>query len=183
MAIPDTSKSDSSVQTKAEEAIIRALENQIRQGADPGTHLILHPNPIDMGGKVHIEVDAMSEDRQFVVEAYARQGQLKGAQLKKIAQDILKLALLKKNPEWVNAKTIIVFASNEARTSVSGWVRLAAEQFGVAFEVVDIDGDLRAAILAVQSRQRMVNTVDSADDLVPEGIDPAVTSEGSSSKT
>jgi hypothetical protein len=78
-----------------------------------------------------IEVDAATADRSTVVEAYARQGKLKGAQLKKIAQDILKLALLKRQPGHERTETIIAFASQEAHDSISGWLQEAAAEFGV----------------------------------------------------
>jgi hypothetical protein len=76
-------------------------------------------------------VDAATADRSTVVEAYARQGKLKGAQLKKIAQDILKLALLKRQPGHERTETIIAFASQEAHDSISGWLQEAAAEFGV----------------------------------------------------
>ena len=64
-------------------------------------------------------------------------------------------------------RPIIVFASEEARSSITGWVKHAAGVFGVELHVVDIDPGLRDAILETQRRQRMVNVDISAvaDDL------------------
>jgi hypothetical protein len=151
--------SDSEVQTKAEADILDAL------GRKRHTALIQKPTWIDLGGGTHIEVDAVSDDRTVVVEAYACQGRLKGAQLKKIAQDILKLALVKHQPGWGGANAIIVFASPEAHDSISGWLRLAAETFGIEFEVVHIPDTLREEILRAQQRQLMVNADQVADDI------------------
>lgn len=113
-------------------------------------------------GDVHIEVDARSEDGHLFVEAYARQGALRGAQLKKIGQDILKLALLRHQAAHARARFVIVFASSEARDSVRGWLRYAAEQFGVELRVVALPDGMREQILAAQQRQVMVNL--SADE-------------------
>lgn len=101
----------------------------------------------------------------IVVEAYARQGRLKGSQPKKIAQDVLKLALLKREPGWERTRAIIAFASHEARDSISGWLALAAAEFGVELFVVGISEELRMRILDTQRRQVMVNANLPADDL------------------
>jgi len=124
---------------------------------------------VTLSGGVWVEVDARSEDGTVFVEAYARQGNLKGAQLKKIGQDILKLALLKREVSHVNARAIIAFASQEACDSVRGWLRRAAEAFDVEFCVVSITAQLQEQILLAQGRQLMVNVeamvADVAEDL------------------
>lgn len=106
------------------------------------------------------------------MEAYARQGSLKGAQLKKIGQDILKLALLQLEATFAGTRAIIAFASDEARDSVRGWLRRAADAFGVELLVVPISKDLRNEILSAQSRQTMVNIdatlADIAEDVEPD---------------
>lgn len=93
-----------------------------------------------------------------------------GAQLKKIATDVLKLALLREEPGFEGVRPIVVFASQEARSSVTGWVNHAADVFGVELRVVDIAPQLRAELLATQERQKMVNVPLSsvADDVVVE---------------
>lgn len=153
-------QSDSSVQREAEAAIIDAL------AANLGVALV-GGGTVPLEGGVHISLDARSEDGTVAVEAYARQGRLKGGQLKKIAQDVLKLALLRREPGYTDVRPIIVFASEEARSSISGWVKHAAGAFGVELHVVDIDPALRAAIVATQLRQKMVNVdmSDAADDI------------------
>ena len=153
-------QSDSAVQREAETAIIDALAAKLGVALVGGGTL-----PLD--GGVHIHLDARSEDGKVAVEAYARQGTLKGGQLKKIAQDVLKLALLRRESGYTDVRPIIVFASEEARSSITGWVKHAAGVFGVELHVVDIDPDLRSAIVATQLRQKMVNVDMSAaaDDL------------------
>jgi hypothetical protein len=63
-----------------------------------------------------------------------------------------------------------VFASEEARSSITGWVKRAADVFGVELHVVDIAPELREEILATQEAQKMVNVElrTAADDLTIE---------------
>lgn len=159
MPLP-THSSDSAVQRQAEVDIVTAL------AADQGLKLSSKPRRVTLRGDVWVEVDARSDDGSVFVEAYARQGELKGAQLKKIGQDILKLALLKREADHRGARAIIAFASQEACDSVRGWLRRAAEEFGVEFHVVAIGADLRERILAAQRRQVMVNVQSSLADVV-----------------
>ena len=143
--------SDSSVQQKAEGAIVNALVEQLHfQGP-------LKPKRVAALGGCYVQLDACSDDESILVEAYARQGRLKGAQIKKISQDILKLALLKRDARLCDSRALIVFASDEARDSITGWIRSAAEQFGVELLVVDIPDALRDEIRSAQARQVMVN--------------------------
>ena len=153
--------SSSEVQTNAEEVIVASLATLL------GVGLEQQPGKIGLQGGVSIEVDAATEDGSIVVEAYARQGRLKGAQLKKVAQDILKLALLKREKDREQTETIIAFASQEAHDSISGWLRQAAKSFGVSLMVVPIPDVLRREILSAQGRQVMVNVDEIADDVAP----------------
>ncbi|SIM54915.1 hypothetical protein [Micromonospora cremea] len=152
-------QSDSQTQRRAEEEIVAGL------AASLGV-VLTKPARIALSGGVFVEVDAATPDMGVVVEAYARQGRLKGAQPKKIAQDVLKLALLKREPGWEGTRTIIAFASHDARDSISGWLARAAAEFGVELFVVEIPEALRARILNTQRHQVMVNANLLADDLV-----------------
>lgn len=152
-------QSDSQPQRQAEEEIVAGL------AASLGV-VLAKPKRIALSGGVFVEVDAATSDMSVVVEAYARQGRLKGAQPKKIAQDVLKLALLKREPGREGTRTIIAFASHEARDSISGWLARAAAEFGVELCVVDISEESRIRILNAQRRQVMVNADLLADDLV-----------------
>ena len=82
---------------------------------------------------------------------------MKGAQVKKISQDVLKLALLKRDARLQHSRALVAFASEEAHASITGWIRSAAEQFGVELLVVDIPESLRDEIVSAQARQMMVN--------------------------
>ena len=158
--------SDSTVQRDAEAAIVEALATRL------GFEGALKPRRMTVLGGSFVQLDACSDDERILVEAYARQGKLKGAQIKKISQDILKLALLKRDPRLSDSRAIAVFASEEARDSITGWIRSAAEQFGIELVVVDIPDALRDEIKSAQARQVMVNVEipieDLADDLTLE---------------
>jgi hypothetical protein len=162
MAAGSEHLSRSDVQTRAEAEIVEALAAELK------IELVQKPPDIQLAGGVHIEVDAATPDGTTVVEAYARQGTLMGGQLKKIAEDILKLALLKKEPGREGTTAIIVFASQEAHDSISGWVLQAAKTFGVWLLVVDISSKLRDEILRAQGHQVMVNIDQVADDVALE---------------
>lgn len=157
-------QSDSAVQRDAEGMIIAALAAKLDVA-------LVRDGAMSLSGGVKIQLDARSEDGRIVVEAYARQGALHGGQRKKVAQDVLKLALLRHEPEHAEVRPVIVFASQEARASITGWVERAAETFGVELHVVEIDPELRAEIVATQERQKMVNVplASAAGDLTVEG--------------
>ena len=91
VSTPPEHLSSSAVQTKAEKEIVASLATMLHIG------LKQQPGKIALQGGVYIEVDAATDDGGIVVEAYARQGRLKGAQLKKVAQDILNLPLSRRS--------------------------------------------------------------------------------------
>lgn len=164
--------SNSAVQSAAEAEIVSAAAKAL------GVELVRERGVISLcvGDRAHVEVDASTRDHSTVVEAYARQGQLKGAQLKKIAQDILKLALLRQHRAPAQTQAVIAFASAEARQSIGGWLLEAAQRFGITLIVVDIPPELRKSILDAQGRQMMVNLDQAADDITvdDEAVGPQV---------
>jgi hypothetical protein len=151
--------SSSAVQTEAETEIVCALAREW------GIELVPQPAKIPLRGGVYVEVDGATPNLTVVVEAYARQGKLKGAQPKKIAQDILKLALLKRESGRERTRAVIAFASREARDSISGWIQQAAVAFDIELIVVEVPNQLRNKICAAQHRQIMVNLDHVADDI------------------
>lgn len=153
--------SSSAVQVEAEARIVAAVAAALRLDLINDRSI----TSIPIGDQVHVEVDAATRDRSTVVEAYARQGSLKGAQLKKIAQDVLKLALIKAERAPAETRAVIAFASDEARQSISGWVQEAADRFGVTLLTVEIPTDLRNKIVHAQNRQIMINVDEVADDM------------------
>lgn len=154
-----THLSDSGVQRDAEDVILQ------QAAAALGVRL-LAPTNHQLPDGVHVEIDGVSPDRQVFVEAYARQGRLKGAQLKKVGQDILKLSLIRRTC-GTEVRTVIVLASPEAEQSIRGWLRYAADVFGVELLVVEIEEVWRERIRAAQAKQLMVNISagDLADDV------------------
>lgn len=151
--------SDSTVQRLAEAAILEAFARQREE-------TLVEPVPTISLGTTRLHPDAVTLRERYVVEAFARQGALKPGQKKKVAQDILKLALLRQTEGWTDAKPVIAFADEAALASVTGWLREAAAQFKVELVCVEIDEDLREGIRHAQARQVMVNVeVDEADVL------------------
>jgi hypothetical protein len=151
--------SDSSVQREAEAFILDAVATRLGM-------TLRGDSRIEVGGGAHVEVDGQSVDGSVIVEAYARHGTLKGAQLKKVAQDVLKFALLRRTDGWGTARMILAFASTEAKDSIRGWVAQAVLAFEVELLVVEVPADVTQRILAAQRRQVMVNlSADEAESL------------------
>ncbi len=157
----DNHPSSSAVQLEAEVSIVAAASTTL--SADLVRERDITSIPVGSGA--HVEVDGATRDRSVVVEAYARQGTLKGAQLKKIAQDVLKLAVIKDELGRDGTRAVIAFADESARQSIGGWVREAADRFGVELLTVEVSAELRDKILAAQRRQVMVNGADLAGDM------------------
>jgi hypothetical protein len=141
--------SDSSEQQAAETYMLKSLEQKLELHFDPDATL-----PIEVG----VIPDAIDPINKVIVEAYARVGEVKGAQLHKIKGDILKLAVIEKmlGSGW---RKILCFASDEAAKYVRGksWVAEAAKVFSVEIQVVHLPLELRNNVVSAQKRQRMVN--------------------------
>ena len=144
-----THKSDSTEQQTAEEYMLLALQDKLGVNFDSEATL-----PFSLG----VKPDAIDPVNKVIVEAYARVGAVKGAQLHKIKGDILKLALIEKKlgSGW---RKIMCFASDEAAKYVQGksWVAEAAKEFGVEIHVIHLSEELKNKVLSAQDRQRMVN--------------------------
>ena len=148
---------DSTTQREAEAMILVEASSQLDLPR-------LTPRTIVVGEGVSVTVDGAADG--IVVEVYARQGKLKSAQLKKVAQDILKFRLLREVGA-VQGQMLLIFASDEARASVRGWVLLAARTAGIELVVVDVGDEWRARLLDAQARQVMSSPLavgDVADD-------------------
>jgi len=88
--------------------------------------------------------------------------------MKKVAQDILKLSLVRSQPGRESTRLVIVFASGQALNSVLGsWLRLAAQVHHIELVQVEIDPELRDQILEAQVTQNMVSPEAVADDINP----------------
>ncbi len=87
-------------------------------------------------GAASCRPDGVNSTGGKIVEVYARVGPLKGAQSKKVATDILKLAAIKQQPGLENSRCEIYFVDEEALESLRGWIKEAAAEFGVQLKLV-----------------------------------------------
>ena len=145
-------RSDSSVQREAEVEMLARLSEQHGLNladADGGRAMLKGIKP-----------DGVDWSQRVLVEAYARVGELKGAQPHKVKGDILKLVYLERllGGTW---RKIICFGDETAARSVSSgsraWIAAAAREFGVGVVVVPHTNEMRQRLLECQERQRMVN--------------------------
>jgi len=156
VAALSTHPSDSSTQRGAESAILAAVSAELG--------VTLTPLSLALPNGARVQVDGAAADFSVLVEAFARQGALKGGQQKKVCQDALKLITLGRiHP---NARLMIAFADPEAAAYASRgtWVAEALATWGVEVIVVDIDPELRTELREAQLRQVMLNPDDSAAD-------------------
>jgi len=137
--------SRSDVQKEIEQIVLPILSEQF------GVKL-LPDQKLRFDSDTWCEPDGATEDESVVVEIYAHQGALAGAQKHKPAVDLLKLATLRQTrPE---ARLIFVFLDDAAYRSFTGWKAYAADAFGVEVMTMPIDSEHAARILKTQDAQR-----------------------------
>ncbi len=145
--LPEVPAGDSSVQQHAEAVLLAALAERL------GVRLV--PSRLHLPDGSYVDVDGVSLDPAFLVEAWAHQGPPKGAQRNKVLTDALKLAhvagVLTDRP-W---RKILLFSDDDAaRPFTSGsWYAGALRTLNVEVEVVTLEPALRASILDAQKRQ------------------------------
>jgi len=95
----------------------------------------------------------VSADGKVLVEAFAHQRAMRGAQLKKVYEDAFKLVTLAKGRTGM--RLIVAFADDLAAKSFLGksWKAEALRIWGVEVLVVELHGDVRAGIRDAQVRQ------------------------------
>jgi len=101
--------------------------------------------------------DRVAPDESVLVEIFAHQGRLKGAQFHKVARDALKLITLgRSRPE---SRLIIAFGDTDAAAcvSASSWLAEALRTWRIEVFVANLDADVRSGLRAAQARQIMVN--------------------------
>jgi hypothetical protein len=149
--------SNSEVQRRAE-AVIRGRLAQT-------LNVPLEPRVITLAAGAPVHVDAVSPDGKQMAEIFARQGELKGGQQKKVAIDTLKLITIRE--EHPETELVLAFADKEAAAYATGggWVAQALRTWNVSVEIVEIPQELRNEIRAAQGKQRMVNADETADDV------------------
>jgi hypothetical protein len=147
--------SDSEVQRRAEGVVRERLAERLG--------VPLEPRVVKLAAGAPVHVDAVSPTGTVMAEIFARQGELKGGQQKKVAIDTLKLITIRE--ERPDTTLVIAFADAEASAYATGggWVAQALRTWKVDVEVVDIPQGLRDEILAAQKQQRMVNADEAAD--------------------
>lgn len=149
---------DASVQSAAE-AVLRAEVSTLLN-----VDLVARRLSLPDGNQV--AVDAVADQPQILCEIFARVGTLKGGQIKKVAEDLLKLITIQRLlPEWREARIVLVFASEDAASSVRGWLLGAIRAWGAELLVVPVEAGLREQLLAAQREQWMgyADTVSTAE--------------------
>jgi hypothetical protein len=149
--------SDSQEQRSAEALILQAVS------ASVGVELA--PRSLRLDGGARADVDGAAPDESVLVEVFAHQGRLKGAQFHKVARDALKLITLGRTRP--GSKLIIAFGDSDAAACVNtkSWLAESLRTWGVEVLAVDLDEEVRAGLRSAQARQVMVNpTLAAAPD-------------------
>lgn len=146
-----THPSDSLEQRNAEALILQAVS------ASVGVELA--PRSLRLNGGARANVDGAASDESVLVEVFAHQGRLKGAQFHKVARDALKLITLGRDRP--GSRLIIAFGDSAALACVNAksWLAESLRVWGVEVLTVDLDEEVRAGLRSAQARQIMVNPV------------------------
>jgi len=138
---------NSSVQMEAEIAIRELLQSEFKNK--------LIPKVLTISEGIHVTVDAATPDDSVLIEIFARQGKLLDGQKKKLAKDILKLAILRENTP--KPRVILAFANPSIKKHLSeeSWISVAVSHFGIELRDVfnDLDDDLKRRITSAQKVQ------------------------------
>lgn len=144
--------SDSGEQLAAEELVRVVLAEQ--------TGLSYFEERIDFEGE-YIIIDAVGRDSAGkaveLVEIYARQGKLKGAQLKKPTDDASRLMLAQRHvkPKARKPKLRLAWCCADAVGQVQrGWRGKALDSMGIEMSVIDLDTLTVESIRSAQARQK-----------------------------
>jgi len=147
--------SDSAVQRRVEEHILRLASEKLHFELK---HRVWTEARTTLPNGARIDVDGYCPDPLTYAEVFARQGKLKGGQIHKVAQDVLKLVTVRKLLA-PNAQLYVVFADKSAAAILDGrgWLAEAARAWDVKPLVVRLDTELRGELNKAQDRQRMIN--------------------------
>jgi hypothetical protein len=135
----------------------RSAEPLIRERVSAAVGVELTPRSLRLDGGARVDVNGVAPDESVLVEIFAHQGRLKGAQFHKVAQDALKLITLKRSRS--DCRLIIAFGDPDAAACVSAgsWLAEALRTWEIEVFVADLDDDVRAGLRCAQDRQVMVN--------------------------
>lgn len=137
---------DSTEQRAAEYHMLLELGRRLGGGIGPRRVTI---------GSARVELDGADEPLGVLVEIWAHQGPVKGAQRLKVLTDAFKLS-------WVagriggHPRLIICMSDDEPASyfrSERSWPSQALRDCGITIEVVDLPDAARAAVAAAQARQ------------------------------
>jgi hypothetical protein len=116
----------------------------------------LKPARITVPSGAHVEVDGADAERRVLVECWAHQGTPKVAQKNKVLADAFKLTWI---ASTINPRPRLILcladplAAAPFRPSARSWSAQALADSGVAVEIVALPEDVRAAVVAAQTRQ------------------------------
>jgi hypothetical protein len=141
--------SDSYEQQSAEPLILAGLSVEF--------DVDLTPRSLFLDGGARVDVDGVAKDESMLVEVFAHQGRLKGAQFHKVARDALKLITLARSRQ--KARLILAFGDQDAAACVTAgsWLAETLRTWGIEVFVVDLDEGVRNGLRAAQARQVMIN--------------------------
>jgi hypothetical protein len=135
----------------------RSAEPLIRKGVSRKLAVELKPRSLQLDGDVHVDVDGVAPDESVLVEIFAHQGRLRGAQSHKVARDALKLITLARSRS--GCRLVLAFGDAEAAACVTGksWLAEALRTWKIDVFVVPLSDGVRAGLRVAQARQVMVN--------------------------
>ena len=146
--VPVTVSASHSREQREAEPIMLALLSE-RLGVE------LTPRRIVLDEGVRVEVDGAADDLSVLVEAWAHQGPPKVAQKHKVLADVLKMLHVAATLP-VAPRLVLCLSDSEAAhhfTTARSWAAHALRAFAIEVEVVELPGEIRAAIVEAQKRQ------------------------------
>jgi hypothetical protein len=144
--------SDSSAQRDAGREMLDTL------GAQLGVDLQKRRWPLSDGA--YVEINGADENDRFFVQVHARLDPLKGGQRHAVANDVLKLTLVRDSAANMgrHPALILAMASQAAADSVRGWLREAIAMHGIDIRVVELSKDSKSRVTEARGRQHMTGS-------------------------
>jgi hypothetical protein len=139
--------SDSSAQRDAGREMLDRLGDELG--------VVLEKRRWSVSGGASIEVNGMDSAERYAVQVHARLGSLKVAQKHAVANDVLKLILLRDSAaaQGQHPALILAFANREALDSIKGWLLEAIRLNHIDLRVVPLSDETVARVRAAQQRQ------------------------------
>jgi hypothetical protein len=137
--------STSTIQCSAEAALVAGVSAVI---GVPLTKAVLAV------GDCKVELDGYNAAHGIACEAYAHVGELKAGQSRKLATDILKLALVGSHLGQACRKILVIAgAEAEAWLKSKCWQAGAAKHFSIEVMRIELSADMHREVVAAQVRQ------------------------------